>query len=585
MTHRIWPAAVAAAVIAAILCCAPWARAQLLAPPEIPPPAGTAAPADSDVLSRLDRQEAELRALRQRVEEQDILLGQDFFQEGAGCGCGHELRRLPVVVEVPQEPSCGCPSDADVQVLRFYTGYDEGIFIRPFDPRRNPFALQVNGSIQFRHIGFDREADSWTDNAGVTREIRNRNSFEIERGRLIFSGYALSQRLKYYLQLDGDTDGGETVDFLDYWWAWETSDSFEIQFGKRKVPGVRQWQLSSRYTRLIDRPMACDFFRPDRTTGIFGVGRFGETGHFELMIGNGFSTANQEPDEEDTRFTFSATHYCDPWGDYGTLLTDYEDSDSPRLRIGQSVVFATQGDFVPGQPVGEADFIRLTDGTELAAPGALAPGVTVSRGKVYLYGVDFAWKSNGWSVNTEGFLRWIEDLAGDGPLPKTALFQRGFYVEGGRFIIPKRLDWNVRYSQVDRRLRQLVGVCCRAQLVSARHDEAQALDRRDAPRWQPRKQPQQQHPGRLRRHTLSNPDSVLLLILPQGSFPRPTPPLAERLVAHRAPRTGCATDGTWSRPISQRYGRPSALNIAPAAGTIERRAMSGQNGRLGSVRC
>ena len=33
-------------------------------------------------------------------------------------------------------------------------------------------------------------------------------------------------------------------------------------------------------------------------------------------------------------------------------------------------------------------------------------------------------------------------------MPHTDLMQRGYYVEGGRFVIPKRLDFNLRYSQV-----------------------------------------------------------------------------------------------------------------------------------------
>ena len=96
----------------------------------------------------------------------------------------------------------------------------------------------------------------WTDNAGITRPVQNRNAFDIERGRLVLSGFVHDSRLTYFLQIDGDTDGGHVVDFFDYWWAWEFSDRFQLQFGKRKVPASRQWLLGARNTRLIDRPMA-----------------------------------------------------------------------------------------------------------------------------------------------------------------------------------------------------------------------------------------------------------------------------------------------------------------------------------------
>ena len=57
-------------------------------------------------------------------------------------------------------------------------------------------------------------------------------------------------------------------------------------------------------------------------------------------------------------------------------------------------------------------------------------------------------KYHGWSINSEVFFRWIEQIRGTGELPVVDLFQRGFYVEGGHFLIPKTLDVNARYSQV-----------------------------------------------------------------------------------------------------------------------------------------
>jgi hypothetical protein len=219
--------------------------------------------------------------------------------------------------------------------------------------------------------------------------------------------------------------------------------------GKRKVPASRQWLLGARRTRFVDRPMVCDFFRPDRTVGVFGIGKVGETGHYELMAGNGYNTANLPNSATDARFTFAATNYFDPLGDFGGQLVDFGYTCDPLVRFGHSFVFSPQAGDAGGMPLDEADFIRLTDGTRLGANGALAPGVTVSDFDIYLYGIDAAMKWRGWSMNAEVFLRWIEDIRGNGALPLTELFQHGFYVEGGRFIIPQRLDWNLRYAQVN----------------------------------------------------------------------------------------------------------------------------------------
>jgi hypothetical protein len=330
----------------------------------------------------------------------------------------------------------------------YFSEYDSGFRIRPHDDSKHPFELKVNGRIQFRYHGFARDVPTWTDNAGLTRPIRNRNAWDIERARLVFSGFAQDKRLTYFMQLDGDTDDEHIVEFLDYYWGWEFNDCFQIQFGKRKVSAGRQWILSSSHTRFVDRPMANDFFRPDRTVGLFALGQFGDVCHYELMLGNGYQTASIPDSQSDDQFTFAATNYFDPWGDYGDPIVDYDWTCSPLVRFGHSYVYSPQTSGTLGQPTAEAEFARLSDGTMLTQPRALFPGATVSDYDVTFYGIDFGIKYNGWSMNAEVFLRWIDNIQANAPLPLSNLMQRGFYVEGGRFLIPQRLDLNLRYSQV-----------------------------------------------------------------------------------------------------------------------------------------
>ena len=92
-------------------------------------------------------------------------------------------------------------------------------------------------------------------------------------------------------------------------------------------------------------------------------------------------------------------------------------------------------------------FVHRRDGPRLDNE-ELTPGVTVSEFDIYLYAVDAAIKVRGWSFNAEAYLRWIQDIRGNGVLTINELFQRGFFVEGGRFLVAQRLDLNFRYSQV-----------------------------------------------------------------------------------------------------------------------------------------
>lgn len=353
---------------------------------------------------------------------------------------------VPVFVKQPAEED----SKAESQYfLNYMVKYDNGFFLSPIDPEKTPFEMKINAWGQIRHNAFSRSVKTYTDNTGTTRPVRNRNDFDIERARLIFSGYALSPKMTYLIHLDGDTDGQDTVDFFDYTWGFEFSKKLKVEVGKRKVPGSRQWLMTPRQIRLVDLPMANDFFRTDRSVGIFALGELADGLRYDVMAGNGPWTANVSPAEFNNRIAYSGTMYWEPFGEFGNSIVDFTGTEKLLMRIGHSFTYASQsGVDSTGAPLDESDYVRLSDGTRLNARGALAPGVTVSDFDVYLYAIDVAAKWRGWSADAEFYFRWIDDIQGDGPLPRSSLYQHGFFVEGGYFIIPKKVDLNVRYSLV-----------------------------------------------------------------------------------------------------------------------------------------
>ena len=410
-------------------------------------PTGT----ETGYVDTIDSLQSQLEAQAEQIRSLEETLG--TFVNGIGSGecnssCKPVKRRLPVIVE-EMVPSCSRASKDEFKKLGFCATYDKGFAILPFDAKQTPFEMRINGWIQFRHHGFARDVPTWTDNAGVTRNIRNRNAFDIERARIYFKGSAIDKRLTYFYHLDGDSDGRHTVDFFDYWWAWQFTDNFRLQIGKRKVSASRQWLLGARRTRFADRPMSNDFFRPDRTIGLWGLGRLGERSRYEIMVGNGYRTSNLPNNVTDDQLSYAFTHYFDPFGDFGSQIVDYAYSETPLFRIGHSFMFSPITSEQLGNPLSETDFLRLSDGTRFNQVGALAPGVTVSDVDVFFYGADIALKWRGWSFNAEVFFRWLEELRADGPLPVDDLLQTGFYVECGKFIVPQKLDVNFRYSQVD----------------------------------------------------------------------------------------------------------------------------------------
>jgi hypothetical protein len=327
----------------------------------------------------------------------------------------------------------------------FDCGYDNGLYWT-LQQGDDSFELRTNLRLQFRVVSFTRNRDAWTDSAGIVRPIEDRLAFDIERFRLILSGHAFTPQLKYFVQMDGDTDSRHVVSILDGWFAWQISDAWALQFGKRKVPGTRNWLLSAFDTRLADRPFANEFFRPSRTTGIWLVGDPTASTHYELMVGQGYNTEGLTPAELGNNFALAASAWWDAVGSYGPARpTDFEFHEDLAVRLGSSWVSSKEG--TPGRQLEETDFLRLTDGTRLTETGALAPGATVRAFDVTLVAVDAALKYRGWSVNSEFFWRSITNLKANLPVPGVGL-QHGFYVEGGCFVLPQQLEFNTQIAFV-----------------------------------------------------------------------------------------------------------------------------------------
>jgi hypothetical protein len=330
------------------------------------------------------------------------------------------------------------------------TGYDNGFFIKSANQASSPFLLRTNLQFQFRLTNFGPQQPQWEDSAGRIRPIQQRNDFDINRGRVIFSGNAVDPDLNYYVNLDYSTLGGDRVTILLAWLNYRFHRAFELYFGKGKVPGGREWLVTSMATQAPDRSMATTFFRPSITTGIWARGEPVDKSFYQFAIGNGFNTAAAGFRELDTNFVYSANLWREPLGDFGLLYSDWQWSPTPVVRWGGSLTSSRQSGTQVGSPVPEDTFIRLSDGTDLTVQGALAPGVTVTDYTVSLATMDFGLKYKGYSLHGEYFFRWLSDIIGNGPIPsnRRSLFDHGFLAMGGHFLIPKTWEIYLRNSNV-----------------------------------------------------------------------------------------------------------------------------------------
>jgi len=349
--------------------------------------------------------------------------------------------------ELASEPGTG-PLVVGDELSAYNVGYSQGFFIRPRDPDQFPFEIKFNSQDQLRYTGFARDVRTWTDSAGNVFPVSDRSAFELTRGRAIVSGYAFSQRLTYNLTIDYTTVGTSQVNFWNYWLGYEFDRGLKVFIGQAQVPGSREWMTPAIYLLGPDYSLATTFFRPSLSQGIWASGEPLDGLFYRLMFCNGFNTLGTSSSQLDSRMAFSGTVWIEPCGDFGSGFSDFEQHAEPAVRVGGSFTFAPiQGQ--QGNPdLPENSDIRLTNGTLLTQTGALAPGVTLNAYTVALGAIDFGYKHRGWSLSGEFYMRNLSGLQGDGPIPRSSIFDYGGYAQSGYFVLPQKLELYGRTSQI-----------------------------------------------------------------------------------------------------------------------------------------
>jgi len=326
--------------------------------------------------------------------------------------------------------------------------YDKGWTLRPINPECTPYELKVSLHNQFRYTGFASDDRFYINSAGRSVPTPSRNDFDINRGRLVFSGYAIDPRLEFYANIDYNTVADQQIQMLMAWIRHPLGPALNIAYGLGKVPGTWEWLESSRYTVGAERSLATTFFRPSMTAGIWVDGELLPGLHYHALIGDGFNTFSLNASEVDTNLVCSGMLWWEPWGEFGVGFSDVENHQQPVVRLGQAYTFSRQDADPTGEPGPEQTVVRLSDGTRLVEPGALAPGVTVNHFDLSLYAVQAGLKSRGFSLSGEYFFRWLTDIGGNGPLPRDSIFDHGFLAQAAAFAVPQSLEIFARGSAV-----------------------------------------------------------------------------------------------------------------------------------------
>lgn len=284
-------------------------------------------------------------------------------------------------------------------------GYDKGFFVKSDD---DEFKLTTNIQLQPQYQLLVMEGGA-----------NNINTFQIRRGRLVFSGNAFGKPLTYRFQFEGvsgrisSTRDGSAVNaamtgpnmreaYLNYKFA----DQFQIRAGQFKPMFNREELTSSTSLQFVDRSLLNEVM-----THGYDLGMMFHGAAYDQKLEYGLFVTNEGNNRNNFNFNnevlVGGRVNWNVLGQHGYSQSDVKNSEDHQLSTGVA--------FSVNKPVGAAED-------------------TISN-----YTGDVGWKYRGFSFHGEGGLS-IDHTA------STKIF--GFLGQAGYFIVPEKFEVAARGAGV-----------------------------------------------------------------------------------------------------------------------------------------
>lgn len=338
-------------------------------------------------------------------------------------------------------------NDASFSPVSIGVGYDEGFVIASEDDLKIgknefPYRLKINGWGQLRNTTFN--------SSGVNRDL---NQLQLKRARVILSGNAFSTDLSYFVQFDGRSNVSDSIRILDYYFAYDvgrrlwdaTPGTFGIRTGLYKMPSSLARQLSGKELQFADRSMSSIYFDVNRSLafGLHGNCRLlPKPIRWELAVFNGLVSGGAETGSSgtlDNNNAFSGRVESFPSGEWGPgQLADLTQHKKLATRVGAGFATTTI------DRTGSTEFSSLRTVDTGAQLSTLLPA-SVNSYDVAQFSVDGSMKYRGLSLTAEYYFRNISGFQGG---TVADLFDHGFWLQSGAFLIPRKLELLARWSRI-----------------------------------------------------------------------------------------------------------------------------------------
>ena len=270
--------------------------------------------------------------------------------------------------------------------------------------------MRLRGQFLANYLDTDTDLD---DNEGF--------GFRVRRLRVTWDGNAFAPWMKYKVQYDF----GRTGELKDMKLSFAKNKMFIPAVGQYKVPFNREALNSSSSLQVVGRSIITDHFEYDRDIGASAYGLLGGGMiRYDAGVFQGEGT-NGKNDKDDTGLLWAGRVQAALFGGKAKKVKE-NFAKKPTLMVGAAVA--------------GIDVEDSSDGNI----GIPSEERELKSGKVTSFTADVNYRGPGFNLTGEYIGRWVNpDDAG-----VDTAYDYGFRVQGGFFVIPRKIEIASRYAMV-----------------------------------------------------------------------------------------------------------------------------------------
>lgn len=309
-----------------------------------------------------------------------------------------------------------------------------------------------------RYLNQMRLDETFTDSFGVTKDVKQRQDFQLNKAQVNFFGWLMSRKFRYlaYVWSSNVSQGQVTQVVIGGNLSYTFNEHVTVGTGINSLPGTRSTEGNFPYWLGLDaRLIGDEFFRPSYTTGIWAKGSIVEGLDYNVMLGNNLSQLGIDAGQlsNDLNTYSVALVWMPTTGEYGRTrgFGDIERHEQAATRLGLHYTHSDEDrQSQPGTEAYDNVQLRLSDGNIIFATDLFGPGIQIDNATYHMTSVDAGLKYRGFSLEGEYYWRILDHFRGPGTsgLPFNALHDNGFQIQGSMMLRPDTLQLYAGGSKV-----------------------------------------------------------------------------------------------------------------------------------------